>query len=164
MTAQPTIQSNIQPSTTLHSLPALIEPAKRPRGRPPITFNNTFVRLWLLRQVKQEEVDEDDALPPLNSRHSIYSYAGWVNDVVTGAARLNNSEKYTGLPMSTSLVLKILLSLPTITNAAVKQWVAPWMGGPVSRQYVNQLTNAAIAAGKSIDYQLEKREVWDGNN
>lgn len=164
MTAQP----NIQPSTTLHSLPALIEPAKRPRGRPPITFNNTFVRLWLLRQVKQEEVDEDededDALPPLNSRHSIYSYAGWVNDVVTGAARLNNSEKYTGQPIRTSLVLKLLLSLPTISNAAVKQWVAPWMGGTVSRQYVNQLTNAAIAAGKAIDYQLEKREVWDGNN
>ena len=156
MTAQPSIQSNILPNTTI---------PKRPRGRPPITFNNTFIRLWLLRQVKQEEGrEEDDALPPLNARYSIYSYAGWVNDVVTGAARVNNSDKYTGLPISISLVLKILFALPTITNAAVEQWVAPWMGGTVSRQYVNQLTNAAIAAGKAIDYQLEKREVWDGNN
>lgn len=151
MTTQPYIQSNILPSTTI---------PKRPRGRPSITYNNTFVRLWLLRQVKQE--DEDDTLPLLNPSHSIYSYAGWVNDAITGAARLNNSDKYTGQPIRTSLILKLLLSLPTITNTAVKQWVAPWMGGTVSRQYVNQLTNAAIAAGKSIDYQLEKREVWDG--
>lgn len=129
------------------------------RGRPPFTHDNRFVRQWLYRY-SRSPVLEDGLLLPFKVP-SIYDLPSWCNDVIVGAARLNNSEKYTGKPLSTALIIKLLMALPTLTSANVKAFLEPRLGGSVSKQYVSQLTNAAISASKSIDYYLAKLELGE---
>ncbi|MFM4977806.1 MULTISPECIES: hypothetical protein [Aeromonas] len=129
------------------------------RGRPVFTHDNRFVRQWLYRYSSTPML-EDELLIPFKVP-SIYELPSWCHDVIVGAARLNNSEKYTGKPLNTTLIIKLLMAFPTLTNANVKAYLEPRMAGSVSKQYVSQLTNAAISASKSIDYYLDKLELGE---
>lgn len=129
------------------------------RGRPAFTHDNRFVRQWLYRYSTSLPL-EDGLLLPFKVP-SIYELPSWCNDVIVGAARLNNSEKYTGKPLNTTLIIKLLMAFPTLTNANVKAFLESRMADTVSKQYVSQLANAAISASKSIDYYLAKLELGE---
>ncbi|MFS1165426.1 hypothetical protein ACLKQF_23115, partial [Aeromonas salmonicida] len=99
---------------------------------------------------------EDELLIPFKVP-SIYELPSWCHDVIVGAARLNNSEKYTGKPLNTTLIIKLLMAFPTLTNANVKAYLEPRMAGSVSKQYVSQLTNAAISASANSTSKCDTR-------
>ncbi|WP_155737341.1 hypothetical protein [Aeromonas veronii] len=82
------------------------------RGRPVFTHDNRFVRQWLYRYSTSLPL-EDGLLLPFKVP-SIYELPSWCNDVIVGAARLNNSEKYTGKPLNTTLIIKLLMAFPVI--------------------------------------------------
>lgn len=125
-------------------------------GRPPTTYDNRFVRAWLYRRAGR-----DPAFPyEVTETPTIYSLPRWCGDCVVGAARLNGSARYTGKPLNTGRLIKILMALPTITNALVLELFEK-KGAPISRQYGQQLTSAAISASKSIDYYLSKLELGE---
>ncbi|MNQ92893.1 hypothetical protein D3C85_1083320 [compost metagenome] len=152
-------------------------PKKKGPGRPPIQHGNRFVRLWLRRWLGMNSSDsftDEDGFCIIHSP-SIYQMPDWCHDVIVGAARLNNSENYTGLPMNTSTIIKILLELDELTNASVKEFMESLGRKKVSRQYGQQMASAAIAASKSIDYHLGMREkgldadvawnlAWEGDD
>lgn len=63
--------------------------------------------------------------------------------MIVGAARLNNSEKYTGKPLNTTLIIKLLMAFPRLTNANVKAFLESRMADTVSKQYVSQLNSCS---------------------
>ncbi|NDO82954.1 hypothetical protein CJP72_19920 [Citrobacter sp. NCU1] len=157
----------------LHSIPdAANDPEipKKKAGRPPIIWDNTFTRTWLLRRCPASAEDMSFELDGLgyfdadNEGSLLSNYPSWVNDVVTGAARLNGSAKYTGLPMNRGTMMKMLRELPVISSANVGEWMNRRSFQSYSKQYIHQVTNAVMSASKSIDFWLERLEAVEAVN
>jgi len=117
-------------------------------ARPTNTHDNSTVRTYLLEAIQLE----DDL-------H--YGLSGWLDDVLTGAGRLNGSLSSNTLPVSKGIILNLLLAHDVITAEAVKASLSrkriALEEEMISDRYARHVASVIVAASKSIQYHRELR-------
>ncbi len=108
------------------------------RGPKPRQHNNK-VQHWVDDFARQ---DMGEAHTP-----SMNTCPKWLQDIIIGACRLNGSAKYTGKPIQSWMVLKVLLNCEYISTATVNEF----FNCQYSDRYVRQITACCISASASIE-------------
>lgn len=118
-------------------------------ARPANTHDNSTVRTYLI-----DAIQLDDELH--------YGLSGWLDDVLTGAGRLNGSLSSNTLPISKGVILNLLLSHDTITAETVKASLSrrriALEDAMISDRYARHVASVTVAASKSIQYHKERKQ------
>lgn len=118
-------------------------------ARPICIHDNRLVRKWLL---DNQEFSEATFSSPTGVR------SGWLDDVLTGAGRLNGSPSDNTKPVSPHVIYPQLLTHDTITTKAVREFLSckRIVSGEsmVSERYARYVTACVVSASKSIEYYL----------
>lgn len=111
--------------------------------------DNSRVREWLL----------------VNEILSVGDFPDWLDDVITGAARLNGSEFNTTKPTSRGVILSMLLCHDVLSTDTIRATLSrkneAIYGKPVTIRYAQLVKSRVTSASKSIEYFLEKSKNPD---
>lgn len=117
-------------------------------ARPIATHDNTFTKAYL-----QQHCGD------LLSFDEQGSVNGWLDDILTGAGRLNASLASTAKPISPYLILTQLLTHDTLTVSAIQASLSRKrlaLGEPmISTRYARYVYAAVASASKSVQHYVE---------
>ncbi|EFW2121520.1 hypothetical protein DLW44_18580 [Shigella flexneri] len=117
-------------------------------ARPIATHDNTFTKAYLQHCGDLLSFDGQGDL------------SGWLDDVLTGAGRLNESMASNTKPVSPYLILTQLLTHDTLTVSAVQESLSRKrvaLGEPmVSTRYARYVYATVVSASKSVQYHASK--------
>lgn len=120
-------------------------------ARPIATHDNTFTKAYL-----QQHCGDLLSFDPFDGQGGI---GGWLDDILTGAGRLNASLASTAKPISPYLILTQLLTHDTLTVSAIQASLSRKrlaLGEPmVSTRYARYVYAAVASASKSVQHYVE---------
>ena len=121
-------------------------------ARPAQSHDNTEVRQYLIDKLQMDYGFR-------------YELPGWLDDVLTGAGRLNGSLGSNTKPVSKYVILTQLMSHDVITVEAVRTSISrkkmALEGKMISERYARHVASVVAAASKSIEvYKLRSKTHW----
>ena len=122
-------------------------------ARPVQSHDNTEVRQYLIELLQMD----------YGCRYDI---PGWLDDVLTGAGRLNGSLGSNTKPVSKYVILTQLMSHDAITAEAVRTSISrkkmALEGTMISERYARHVASVVTAASRSIEFcKLRSKTYWD---
>ncbi|HDL7912697.1 TPA: hypothetical protein PXP81_004383 [Yersinia enterocolitica] len=121
-------------------------------ARPAQSHDNTEVRQYLIDKLQMDYGFR-------------YELPGWLDDVLTGAGRLNGSLRSNTKPVSKRVILSMLMAHDIITAEAIRYSLShrkmALEGTMISERYARHVASVVAAASRSIQHY---RRVQVGMN
>lgn len=119
----------------------------------PTTFNTTALNTDApKRRGRPARVVENEVMEFCQQFDNFYDTPSWFQDVVVGAARLNESEGDNSKPLDSKLLWNLLSYTPLFTTALIES-----MG--FGKRYSQRICSCVISAMKSIQYHMASTGV-----
>lgn len=127
----------------------------RGRGRPPKTHDNSRVQAalvpWFLYAGSRvEELGGGEERPPSLTGMS------WLDDILSGASRMQTEGQKSTRPLDRGVILRALLRCKTIDPTSI----AKAIGRDHGRAQTDRYTAAARVASKGVAAAMDRRPAW----